>query len=115
AYQLLRRVSRRECALRAVLLHEVVDPRRRPVVHGNPEALAGEVARKVHPHRRQPNDGDHAHRRVPLARRRLMPSISTTMTGMSHHATRWLALRIALRTRPVKTATAIVQSSPTMK
>ena len=56
--------------------------------------------------------GELAHR---LARRRLMPSIATTITGISHQARTWLALRIALRTSPMKTATAIVQSSPTMK
>jgi hypothetical protein len=37
-------------------------------------------------HGAQPYDADDAHR-VPLARRRLMPSIKTTTTGISHQAT----------------------------
>jgi len=44
-----------------------------------------------------------------------MPSINTTITGISHHAAMWLAFNMADRISPAATAAAIVQSSPTMK
>src|SRR5712691_7103448 len=114
-HQLLRRVGRCERALRAVLLDEVVDPRCGPVVNRDAEPISCEIAGKVHPHRRQADDSDDAHRDRRLARRRLTPSITTTITGISHQAAIWLTFKMADRISPMTTAAATVQSSPTMK
>jgi len=85
-HQFLRRVRRCEPALRAVLLHEVVDARGGPVIDGDAKPVSGEVAGEIHAHRRQPRHRDDAHCPTLLARRRLIPSMVTTVRGMSHQA-----------------------------
>src|SRR5438093_8029390 len=52
---------------------------------------------------------------APYARRRLTPTITTTITGTSHQAWTPRAARRAVAARPAATAAATVQSSPTMK
>src|SRR4029077_10522278 len=112
--QLLWRGGRGKRAPPRVFLYEIVAPRRRSVVHRNAEPVSGEIAGKVHAHRRQPDDSDDAHGNLLLARRKLTPSITTTITGISHHAATWLTFRMADTIRPMSTAAATVQSSPTM-